>query len=108
MKRKPTSVPAEKIKQLENIRDSIGVHIDDWTQICTCMAWYRFTDDYGFLRSYNTIVAIYDKKDNTTYVFGRYSRTTYQHVGKFRRIVCNKFRTSDKSENLELVDWFER
>lgn len=110
-KRMPTSVPAERIHQLVTLRDSIDKYGDDWKQLYHCTAWTRSTDDFVFLKSYNTIVAVYDKMDGVTYVFGRYSMTTYQHIRKFRNLMWEKFHTVDKpwmmpEKNLELVDWF--
>ena len=111
MKRMPTLVPAEKISQLTELKNSIGMHEDDWTRLYKCTAWYRNTDDYVFLKSYNTIVAVYDKADGITYVYGRYSATTYQHVRKFRNLMWEKYSPVDApwhmpELNMELVDWF--
>ena len=46
---------------------------------------------YWALKSYNTIVAIYDTTTGTYYVFDSYSRTTIQHVHKFRKILERTF-----------------
>lgn len=53
----------------------------------TCQAWIYESDNYYFLKSYNTIVAIIYKRTNTLYdclrlVYG-YTATSAQHISKF-------------------------
>ena len=48
-----------------------------------CKADMREFKQHVILRSYATIVAIYDKPTATLYVLGNYSSTTWQHVNKF-------------------------
>ena len=50
-------------------------------------AWVHETDDFYFLRSYDTIVAFIDKSTDTLYdvlryVYG-YTATSAQHISKF-------------------------
>lgn len=51
-----------------------------------CQAWYA-KDVYGavLLKSYDTIVAIYNPSVGTLYVFDYYSATTTSHIWKFAR-----------------------
>ena len=55
-----------------------------------CHAWYgaqTVTSDIVILRSYQTVIAIYDKRENTVYDFLRavhgYTATSCQHIRKF-------------------------
>lgn len=55
-----------------------------------CQAWYGSQDgaeDIVILRSYLTVIAIYDKRENTVYDFLRavygYTHTSSQHIRKF-------------------------
>lgn len=53
----------------------------------TCQAWIYESENYYFLKSYNTIVAIIYKRTNTLYdclrlVYG-YTSTSAQHISKF-------------------------
>ena len=58
-------------------------------QLYTCKATVYQTWTFIVLRSYNTIVAIIDKKDMTLYDFSRYvygyTATTAQHISKFAK-----------------------
>lgn len=62
-----------------------------------CLVW---------IKSYDKIVACYDKVTGTLYSFGRFSATTYQHIRKFK----NDY-TQDgyytKELNFELENWFK-
>ena len=71
-----------------------------------CQARY-YTDNAGWkwLKSYNTIVAVYVPKDDTLYSFGRYSSTTYQHIRKFRNdYLPNMYFTNEV--NIEYENWY--
>lgn len=55
-----------------------------------CQAWYgtqREVESIVILRSYETVIAIYDKRENTVYDFLRavygYTSTSCQHIRKF-------------------------
>ena len=55
----------------------------------SCTAWVYETENYYFLRSYNTIVALIDKHTDTLYdvlrlVYG-YTSTSAQHISKFSK-----------------------
>lgn len=60
-----------------------------------CKAYLAEFGEYGryiLVRSYNTIVAIYDKENSTYYSLGAYSMTTYQHerkaIAEIRKEYC--------------------
>ena len=64
------------------------------TQLNSCTAWYFETKDCLVLRSYRTIVALYDKNNNNfydilRYVYG-YTATSAQHIAKFRNLLRYK------------------
>jgi len=64
------------------------ISIKSWPKrIYYCQAWYVEDDDYAVLKSYNTVVAIQNKKTGTVFVFDYYSSTTSQHIAKFIRMV---------------------
>lgn len=80
-----------------------------WKQVNRCKAWYTGEGNVKVLRSYNTIVALYDEQNNVLYSYGRYSSTTYQHIRKFRNNMGYErgIRPWDIEEiNLELVNWY--
>ena len=59
-------------------------------QLNRCQAWYGTQDgaeDIVILRSYQTVIAIYDKRENTVYDFLRavygYTPTSCQQIRKF-------------------------
>ena len=60
-----------------------------------CTAWIIKPDfsDFLILQSYSTLVATYQFSTNIFWVFGFYSKTTLQHVLKFRNWVCYKYNT---------------
>ena len=55
----------------------------------SCEAWVYETDNYYILRSYNTLVAIIDKRTKQLYDVLRYmymyTATSAQHIAKFRQ-----------------------
>lgn len=51
---------------------------------CTAYIYDDEVNGLVWLRSYNTIVACYNKESGCLHRFGRYSSTTYQHYRKFR------------------------
>ena len=83
--------------------ESFGDSLPKWTRINRCEAWFTRVDSLIFVKSYNTIVAVYDGK--TLYSNGRYSMTTYQHIRKFRNnYTADGYMTPEV--NLERVNWF--
>ena len=60
-----------------------------WTRLRACTAWVLETDDFYFLRSYSTIVAVIEKSsdcmaDVLRKVYG-YTATSAQHIRKFEK-----------------------
>lgn len=55
-------------------------------QLYFCKAWVFMPDNSDFivLKSYTTIVAVFQRSTGILWVFGFYSNTTAQHVAKFR------------------------
>lgn len=67
-----------------------GECISDFERVDYCQAWTIETPDYVILKSYNTIVAIYEKATNTVAdvlrtVYG-YTATSAKHISKFRNM----------------------
>lgn len=66
-----------------------------------CTAEIIATRNYIMLKSYNTIVAVYDQTTNILLVDGFYSTTTSKHIAKFKNkmknaIIINCYLRSDK------------
>ena len=61
-------------------------HADFTEKLYHCNASYTggTNPHYVFLKSYNTVVAVFDRENMTVIRFGKYSNTTYQHMRKFR------------------------
>lgn len=59
-----------------------------------CTAWIIKPDfsDFLILQSYSTIVAACQFSTGILWVFGFYSKTTAQHIAKFRNWIRYKFR----------------
>lgn len=62
-------------------------------QLYYCKAWIFMPDnsDFIILRSYTTIVAAFQRSVGILWVFGFYSRTTAQHIAKFRNWIRYEF-----------------
>lgn len=78
------------LNAIELFNDSMekGGTYDHYKRLRSCTAWVYENRDYIWLRSYNTIIAFYDKSNGTfydilRYVFG-YTNTSGQHIAKFR------------------------
>lgn len=81
-------------------------NVAKWSRILNCQAWYGYDpiNKIYLVKSYDTIVAYDD--DKTLYSLGRFSRTTYQHVRKYRdNYAKDGYKTNEV--NLELVNWFK-
>lgn len=57
-----------------------------YERLNACQAHYVDTGISVILKSYDTVVAIYNRIIGTLYVFDRYSATTAQHINKFARL----------------------
>lgn len=60
-------------------------------RLYTCKAWIYYTGRYTILKSYSTIIAVYDGErdilyDGLRYVYG-YTATSAQHIAKFKKIL---------------------
>ena len=64
-------------------------------QLYSCKAWiiYSTQSDFVILRSYNTIVAAYQRTTGILWVFDFYSNTTASHIAKFRNWIRYEFQT---------------
>lgn len=64
-------------------------------QLYSCKARVFMPDnsDFIILRSYTTIVAVFQRSTGILWVFGFYSNTTAQHVVKFRNWIRYKYNT---------------
>lgn len=63
-------------------------------RLYTCSAWIYYTGQYTILKSYSTIVAVYDGErdilyDGLRYVYG-YTATSAQHIAKFKKFLPDK------------------
>ena len=68
--------------------------VRNWKRLRSCSAQVGETDNYYVLQSYNTLIAVIDKRTNTLYDFLRfvygYTSTSAQHISKFDKDYCNK------------------
>lgn len=79
---------------------------DTKTRVNKCQAWFVTTPSHMILKSYETIVAVYDYRTRVLFSIGRFSSTTYQHVRKFRNNYCPDTYFTEE-HNLELVNWYK-
>lgn len=90
--------------------DNGNIPARKWKRVKKCKAWYTEDGEVRVLRSYHTIVALYDYRDNLLTSYGRYSVTTYQHIRKFREVIAQDRGIAPwdiKEVNLELVNYFK-
>lgn len=69
----------------------LGMVRSGFERLDNCQAWVLHTDDYVLLKSYNTIVAVFEKNtgflaDVLRFVYG-YTATSAKHIAKFRHIL---------------------
>lgn len=64
-------------------------------QLYYCKAWVYMpcNSDFIILRSYSTIVAVFQRSTGILWVFGFYSKTTSQHIAKFRNWIRYEYQT---------------
>lgn len=64
-------------------------------RLYNCKAWIIKSDfsDFLILQSYSTVVAAYQYSTGILWVFGFYSRTTIQHIAKFRNWIRCRYLT---------------
>ena len=95
----------EWLKEIYDNTDKMFIEETNKNRVHKCQAWFKDYGVYVALKSYNTIVAIYDKSERILYSFGRYSRTTYQHIRKFRNDYLPDMHNT-KEVNCEFCNWF--
>lgn len=83
---------AESIYQVAMNEYEKECRYDDSVRLLHCQAWVYETQNYYLLRSYNTIVAVIDKQNDTLVdvlrmVYG-YTATSAKHIAKFRSATC--------------------
>ena len=63
----------------------------EYKRLYHCSAWYYNTENFYILKSYRTVIAIYDKTNNNFYDFLRavygYTSTSCQHIAKMRNLI---------------------
>lgn len=64
-------------------------------QLYNCKAWIIKPDfsDFLILQSYSSIVAAFEHSTGILWVFGFYSKTTVQHIAKFRNWIRYAYQT---------------
>lgn len=95
----------EWLKEIYENSDKMFIEETNKNRVHKCQAWFKDYGAYVALKSYNTIVAIYDKSERILYSFGRYSMTTYQHIRKFRNDYLPDMHNT-KEVNCGFVNWF--
>ena len=80
----------EEIELMRIAENMNGVRSDKWKRLDSCKAWVyeAHREDVGdvwFLKSYNTVMAVYHEFYNVVYIYRKYSRTTSMHVTRFKR-----------------------
>lgn len=70
------------------------VPTSEWKQLRSCSADFIRIGHYFILRSYATVIAVYDTQNDTLYDFLRYvygyTTTSAQHITKFYNEFCNR------------------
>lgn len=100
---------SKEVRQaLIDVREYVERQIADgmevkWERVGRCQAWFWKWGDLTFLKSYDTIVAVYSGQYDTLFSYGRYSMTTYKHIRKFRND-CLPSMWKTKEENLQVED----
>lgn len=80
----------EKVDEICEEIYNLDMHerASEWKRLRTCSAYVCKLGSFYILKSYRTIVAVIDTRDDTCYDFLRkvygYTSTSAQHVAKFR------------------------
>ena len=85
-KNEQLNINAICIKALVKAEKQLGTEYNVY-RLRNCSATVLETEDYYFLKSYNTVIAFIDKESDTLYdilryVYG-YTATSAQHIAKF-------------------------
>lgn len=79
----------ENSKCLYEYGQAIEAEINGESNLFKCKAKVIYTDRYMLLKSYNTIVAVYNSRTKTLYDVLRftygYTATSVQHIAKFKK-----------------------
>lgn len=81
---------------LSQVNFLADLHLGGYEQrLYYCNAWIIKSDfsDFLILKSYSSIVAAYEYSTSILWVFGFYSKTTAQHIAKFRNWIRCKYQT---------------
>ena len=115
---------AQELETLTEYRNKYTKIFDSFDKLDDTLGWVRLkhmnayvscNDDYFVLKSYNTIVAIYDIQRHMIIERGRYSNSTYRQVKAFLDKMRNMYFIRLSGEdywnsigrfNLELVNWY--
>ena len=104
-KNEQLNINAICIKALVKAEQQLGTEYNVY-RLRNCTATVLETEDYYFLKSYNTVIAFIEKESDTLYdvlryVYG-YTSTSAQHIAKFNHDYCqgkwgcvNQFRYYD-------------
>ena len=88
-----------KMTKTELFKEAQQIHDNQWKfhRIGRCQAWYTNSCEANnghrwiILRSYSTIVAVYDHAIDCLFVRDYYSQTTTQHIHKFWREMIRNY-----------------
>lgn len=81
---------------VKSVESQSDLHLGGYKErLNSCNAWILHPDfsDFLVLRSYSTVVAAYQYSTGVLWVFGFYSKTTSQHIAKFRNWIRYAFQT---------------
>ena len=122
MKRKYNAAEVQAAREqyvpvFEYITQNGGPTVKDYSRLrhCTARVGTLMYGDklYRVLKSYSTIVALYDVQTNTLVEYGHFSSTTYQHISKFSTDMYLEYQVRSNIPayhvnriNLEMCDWF--
>lgn len=72
---------------MKEYQEEFHNRVTPWRKLLSCQAFTVETDNYIYLKSYNTIIAVIDKTSDTLYdllrgVYG-YTATSAKHIAKF-------------------------
>lgn len=77
-----------KIYAQQTYDKALSTHkFNRYERLNTCQAHYLDVGNSVILKSYDTIVAIFNKTVGSLYVFDYYSATTQQHISKFAKML---------------------
>lgn len=69
--------------------EEFSSRVTPWRRLRSCQAFTVETDNYIYLKSYKTVIAVIDKRTDTLFdmlrgVYG-YTSTSAQHISKFNK-----------------------